>query len=211
MTNTDANGTVGGARSLWPSATRCMEVQTSGTEAVSEAREVIRCVHCSLVQFRTHNNLCRRCWAALDVPVIAPATEEPVDYSREESLPDVAGAIRSLRRKFGLSQRELAQRMRVPRTYVSKIENDKATPTIASLERLAEAMATSVADILTCTGNGGAGVPSVAQRPDPEALRVLLSDSFVQQVAPYVAHLGTGQMNRVLGQLRTLAAARARH
>lgn len=210
MTNTDANGTVGGARSLWPSATRCMEVQTSGTEAVSEAREVIRCVHCSLVQFRTHNNLCRRCWAALDVPVIAPATEEPVDYSREESLPDVAGAIRSLRRKFGLSQRELAQRMRVPRTYVSKIENDKATPTIASLERLAEAMATSVADILTCTGNGGEGVPNVARRPSTEALRALLSDTFVQQVAPYVGQLGASQMNRVLGQLRTLAAARAR-
>lgn len=188
-----------------------MEVQTSGNDSVSEAREVLRCVHCSLVQFRTHNNLCRRCWAALDVPIIPQPSEEPIDYSQEESLPDVAGAIRSLRRKFGLSQRELAQRMHVPRTYVSKIENDKATPTIASLERLAEAMATSVADILTCTGNGGAGVPSVAKRTDPEQVRALLSDDFVQQVAPYVAHLGTGQMNRVLVHLRTVAAARARH
>lgn len=187
-----------------------MEIQTGGTD-VPAAREVLRCLHCNLVQFRTHNNLCRRCWAALDVPLIPPPSEEPLEYVQEENLPDVAGAIRSLRRKFGLSQRELAQRMRVPRTYVSKIENDKATPTIASLERLAEAMATSVADILTCTGNGGAGLAPAPPRVDPEQLRDLMSDEFVQQVAPYVAHLGAGQMNRVLVQLRTLAAARARH
>ncbi|PYY02053.1 MAG: transcriptional regulator, partial [Acidobacteria bacterium] len=41
----------------------------------------------------------------------------------------IALAIRSLRRRSGLSQRQLAGRMQVPRTYVSKIENEKATPT----------------------------------------------------------------------------------
>lgn len=188
-----------------------MEVQTSGTNATTEAREVLRCTHCNLVQFRTHNNLCRRCWAALDVPALPQPAQDLPGFSSEEDLPDVAGAIRAMRRKFGISQRELALRMRVPRTYVSKIENDKATPTIASLERLAQAMATSVADILTCTGNGGAGLAAKPPRLDTRELRELLDDSFVQQVAPLVAHLGLAQMNRVLVQLRTLAAAHARH
>ncbi len=49
----------------------------------------------------------------------------------------VAAAIRSLRIRAGLSQRQLALRMSVPRTYVSKIENEKACPTLGSLERLA--------------------------------------------------------------------------
>lgn len=188
-----------------------MEVQTSGPNATTEAREVLRCTHCNLVQFRTHNNLCRRCWAALDIPALPQPAQDLPSFSSEEDLPDVAGAIRAMRRKFGISQRELALRMRVPRTYVSKIENDKATPTIASLERLAQAMATSVADILTCTGNGGAGLTAKPPRLDTRELRELLGDSFVQQVAPLVPHLGLAQMNRVLVQLRTLAAAHARH
>jgi len=52
----------------------------------------------------------------------------------------LAQSIRSLRLRNGLSQRQLALRMSVPRTYVSKIENEKATPTLSSLERLARAL-----------------------------------------------------------------------
>ena len=37
----------------------------------------------------------------------------------------LAHSIRSLRLRSGLSQRQLALRMSVPRTYVSKIENEK--------------------------------------------------------------------------------------
>ena len=53
---------------------------------------------------------------------------------------NLATSIRSLRLRNGLSQRQLAGRMAVPRTYVSKIENEKATPTLSSLERLARAL-----------------------------------------------------------------------
>jgi transcriptional regulator with XRE-family HTH domain len=56
----------------------------------------------------------------------------------------LAHSIRSLRLRNGLSQRQLALRMSVPRTYVSKIENEKATPTLSSLERLARALEVSV-------------------------------------------------------------------
>src|SRR5205823_13634638 len=36
------------------------------TLAPVDSREVVRCDHCLLVQFRTSNDLCRRCHASLD-------------------------------------------------------------------------------------------------------------------------------------------------
>jgi transcriptional regulator with XRE-family HTH domain len=62
---------------------------------------------------------------------------------------NLATSIRSLRLRNGLSQRQLAGRMSVPRTYVSKIENEKATPTLSSLERLARALEVTVPDLLS--------------------------------------------------------------
>ena len=62
---------------------------------------------------------------------------------------NLATSIRSLRLRSGLSQRQLAARMSVPRTYVSKIENEKATPTLSSLERLARALEVTVPDLLS--------------------------------------------------------------
>src|SRR5258708_14262345 len=47
----------------------------------------------------------------------------------------VAGQVREIRRARNLSQRQLAGRMQVPRTYISKIENGKAMPTLSSLAR----------------------------------------------------------------------------
>ena len=61
----------------------------------------------------------------------------------------LAHSIRSLRLRNGLSQRQLALRMSVPRTYVSKIENEKATPTLSSLERLARALEVAVPELLS--------------------------------------------------------------
>ena len=65
--------------------------------------------------------------------------------SRAVAYPNLSGAASHV----GLSQRQLALRMSVPRTYVSKIENEKATPTLSSLERLARALEVSVPDLLS--------------------------------------------------------------
>ena len=58
--------------------------------------------------------------------MVAPEITPAIDSN--SSLPhiQIALAIRSLRHRSGLSQRQLAGRMQVPRTYVSKIENEKA-------------------------------------------------------------------------------------
>jgi transcriptional regulator with XRE-family HTH domain len=106
---------------------------------------------------------------------------------------NLAHSIRSLRLRGGMSQRQLATRMSVPRTYVSKIENEKATPTLSSLERLARALEVSVPMLLS----GG-------ERSRQEEIRELSEDSFVSEVMPYLSQLNGMQMSSILAQVRDL-------
>jgi transcriptional regulator with XRE-family HTH domain len=106
---------------------------------------------------------------------------------------NLATSIRSLRLRNGLSQRQLASRMAVPRTYVSKIENEKATPTLSSLERLARALEVTVPDLLS----GG-------ERNRQEEIRELMQDQFIADLLPFVAQLNGMQMSSVLAQVRDL-------
>jgi transcriptional regulator with XRE-family HTH domain len=48
--------------------------------------------------------------------------------------------VREIRKVQALSQRELAGRLNVPRTYLSKVETCKVLPTIGTLYRLAGAL-----------------------------------------------------------------------
>jgi transcriptional regulator with XRE-family HTH domain len=118
---------------------------------------------------------------------------EPVSSSRSEV--QVAIAIRSLRQRSGLSQRQLALRMGVPRTYVSKIENEKATPTLSSLARLADALMVSVPDLLNaCT-------------PSRESeINELLGDPFIAEMATFTKQLDAMQRTSVLAQIRDMVA-----
>jgi transcriptional regulator with XRE-family HTH domain len=170
------------------------------TLAPVDSREVVRCDHCSLVQFRTTNSLCRRCHLSLDEDEAELAALTPVSDAPPENLPangrghlNLAHSIRSLRLRNGMSQRQLALRMAVPRTYVSKIENEKATPTLSSLERLARALEVSVPILLS----GG-------ERDRQEEVRELMDDSFVSEVLPYVSQLNGMQMSSILAQVRDL-------
>ena len=76
--------------------------------------------------------------------VMAPIAPVAPMHGNGRSHLQLASSIRSLRLRIGLSQRQLAMRMNVPRTYVSKIENEKATPTLSSLERLARALEVTI-------------------------------------------------------------------
>jgi transcriptional regulator with XRE-family HTH domain len=168
------------------------------TLAPVDSREVVRCDECRLVQFRTTNNLCRRCKTSLDeLPEVA-IMHPPISTAIAEPMPSrqlpVAAAIRSFRVRAGLSQRQLAMRMCVPRTYVSKIENEKACPTLGSLERLAGALHVRVRDLLT-TG-----------RTTEDEIRELSQDEFIAELMPYMRKLSGVQWMSVLNQVRELTA-----
>jgi len=168
------------------------------TLAPVDSREVVRCDHCHLVQFRTVNNLCRKCRTSLDedepepIVIAQPPPLEPVNGNHSHL--QVATAIRMFRQKSGLSQRQLALRMQVPRTYVSKIENEKAMPTLSSLQRLAAALEVSMADLVKGSN------PSLE-----DEIADLMQDEFIAQVMPYLKQLDNMQRSSLLSQVRELS------
>src|SRR6059058_2371789 len=169
------------------------------TLAPVDSREVIRCDRCLLVQFRTSNNLCRRCHGSLDedepeVVCTPPPPQILPMHGNGRGHLNLAASIRSLRLRNGLSQRQLALRMSVPRTYVSKIENEKATPTLSSLERLAKALEVPVTELIT---GGMAGREA--------ELRELTEDTFVSELIPFLGKLNGMQWQSVLSQMRDLS------
>ena len=199
LTVADGNGRV--AVSSTDARSGISQPSMATTLAPVENREVVRCDNptCRLVQFKTANNLCRRCRASLDEdepePILTPSVPLAAAEESSSSEVQVAKAIRSLRQRCGLSQRQLAMRMGVPRTYVSKIENEKATPTLSSLERLARALEVSVPDLLRECG------PS---REDD--LRQMMTDPFIVELMEFTSKLNAMQLSSVLAQVRDMIA-----
>lgn len=169
--------------------------------ATVEAREVLRCDHCSLVQFRTSNSMCRRCHKPLEIEEpepLQPQLVPPSTGSEDEGI-DVARAVRDIRLARNLSQRQLAARMNVPRTYISKIENSKAMPTLSSLERLANALEVNICVLLR----------DARSRRHAE-VQAVMADSFLAEIASLVSSLDGFQRAMFLNQVRELASGRVR-
>ena len=166
-------------------------------------REVLRCDHCKLVQFRSATATCRRCKKSLipDIPqprAVAAVAAEPGAPEGQGSI-QVATAVRDLRRVRNLSQRQLAGRMGVPRTYISKIENGKAMPTLSSLDRLARALQVDISALLR---------DAPKRHQDETAL--LTADPFLAEIAKYAPHLTTTQKSIFVNHVRELAQGHAR-
>jgi transcriptional regulator with XRE-family HTH domain len=168
-------------------------------------REVIRCEHCLLVQYRTSNSLCRRCHKSLDMPELAPAPSpmpvvcgKPVAPEAEAGL-QVAAQVKEIRRARHLSQRQLASRMQVPRTYISKIENGKAIPTLGSLERLADALEVDVCQLVR---------DSRSRRE--EEVTAIFADPFLAEVAQLLPRLDSLQRTLFFGAVRDKASGQRR-
>jgi len=132
-------------------------------------------------------------------PVLAPAASSPGPVEEEESGLQVARAVRDARRGRNLSQRQLAGRMQVPRTYISKIENGKAMPTLNSLERLATALEVDMCNLLH----------DARSRQGDEAASVL-ADPFLAEIAPLISKLDALQRQLFMNQVREMALGRRR-
>ncbi|HTA87506.1 MAG TPA: helix-turn-helix transcriptional regulator [Silvibacterium sp.] len=171
--------------------------------ATVEAREVLRCEHCSLVQFRTANSLCRRCHKPLEIEAPEPQLPQLVVASVSSAANgdeiNVARAVRDIRHARGLSQRQLAGRMQVPRTYISKIENAKAMPTLSSLERLATALEVDICALLR----------DARSRAQAETMAIM-SDPFLAEIAVLTSQLDSFQRSMFLNHVREMASGRRR-
>jgi transcriptional regulator with XRE-family HTH domain len=168
-----------------------------------EAREVLRCDHCSLVQFLTSTAMCRRCHKTLKqeepvLPMGLVSSNGTVEAVEEDGI-RVDRAVREARRMRHLSQRQLAGRMQVPRTYISKIENGKATPTLSSLERLATALELTICDLLR---------DSHSRRQEETV--AIFADPFMAEIIPCLGELDAFQRSIILNHARDLATGRRR-
>jgi len=183
-----------------------MEVQPQAVSTECEVpvqREVLRCESCKLVQFRTASDACRRCKKSLlpEPPKVQPTialVAAIVPEAKNDTL-QVATAVRDLRHVRNLSQRQLAARMGVPRTYISKIENGKAMPTLSSLDRLARALQVDISALLRDANT---------RHHDESA--VLMTDPFLAEIAKFTAHLTSTQKSIFLNHVRELAQGRTR-
>lgn len=186
-----------------PVAVPAPQPQAVAEGDVSTQREVVRCEHCKLNQYRTAADSCRRCKKSLlpEQPKLQPqlaVAAEPEPAAERDGL-QVAAAVRDLRRVRNLSQRQLAGRMNVPRTYISKIENGKAMPTLSSLDRLARALQVDISALLR---------DAPTRHKDETA--VLIADPFLAEIAKYAAHLNATQKSIFLNHVREIAQGRMR-
>lgn len=110
---------------------------------------MVRCGGCLLNQFRTANDLCRKCGERLTLPVVElgegeELLEPQVHRVRRPRGPGIAAQMAQViflqRSQMNITQSMLGVRIGVPRTYVSKLENGGAMPSLNSLKRIADGL-----------------------------------------------------------------------
>ena len=204
MVHMSESSTHRGAKKRPGESALALRTRPMATTLVSvETREVVRCDYCSLVQYRTTNSLCRKCRRPLDVeepvrPVLQLVPHPSAPPSAEAGL-QVAGQVRDIRKARHLSQRQLAGRMQVPRTYISKIENGKAIPTLGSLERLAAALEVDISQLVRDS-----------RSVRDEEVAAIFADPFLAEIAALLPHLEPMHRTLFQGAVRDAALGRRR-
>jgi transcriptional regulator with XRE-family HTH domain len=110
---------------------------------------------------------------------------------RSEAVQIVGKRVREIRKLQALSQRDLAHRMNVPRTYLSKVETCKVVPTVGTLCRIASALSVDMHHLLYSR----------------EFLE-LTQDEFLEEIAPLVPSLTPPQRAVILRAARDAAFRR---
>jgi transcriptional regulator with XRE-family HTH domain len=87
--------------------------------------------------------------------------------------------------------------MNLPRTYVSKTENLKATPTLRTFERLARALETDIPTLL----NGG-------ERSRQQEVEELMRDEFISKLAQHLPRLTEPQRRAITVQIHNMTLRR---
>ncbi len=164
-------------------------------------REVIRCKACGLVQYRTTNDVCRRCLRMLppkvEFLIPPPVSQElPGDdrqlfekWPNRETVENIGQRIRQLRESRGMTQSQLQARSRVSRSYLSRIESGQMTPSLGTLEKISEALGVGLNRFFVPETNGEA----------------LLEDPFIQGLRPFLRQLDWEQWQSILKRLAAIS------
>lgn len=163
-------------------------------------REVIRCKVCGLVQYRTRTGNCRRCLRLLPPKVDflippPPPQDLPGDdrqlfenWPNRETVENIGQRIRQLRESRGMTQSQLQARSRVSRSYLSRIESSQMTPSLGTLEKIAEALGVGLNRFFVPESDGEA----------------LMEDPFIQGLRPFLRQLDWAQWQSILKRLQAI-------
>jgi transcriptional regulator with XRE-family HTH domain len=172
-----------------------------GPVKMESDRDVIRCMTCGMVQYRTRNGNCRRCLHLLtpkvEFLIPPPETQElpgddrqPLEkWPNRETVENIGQRIRQLRESRGMTQSQLQARSLVSRSYLSRIESGQMTPSIGTLEKLSEALGIGLNRFFVPELNGEA----------------LLEDPFIQGLRPFLRQLDWAQWQSILKRLAAIS------
>jgi transcriptional regulator with XRE-family HTH domain len=171
------------------------------TEEIEMDREVVRCDVCGLVQYRTKTGNCRRCLRALPAPIeahVAPVVPEELpgeerqlfeNWPNRETVENIGVRIRQLREARGMTQSQLQARSGVSRSYLSRIESGQMTPSLGTLEKIAESLGVGLNRFF---------IPATKSE-------ALLEDPFIQGVRPFLRQLDYAQWQSILKRLQAIS------
>ena len=192
-----------------PSINASKNLESGFPQASLPPREVVRCQSCSLVQFRTMSDLCRRCHKQLS-PKLEPdlsgtttaeisdnpsgpwmegSSDVPGSFASQtqpDPEPQIGRAVKRLRRSQGVSQGELGRRVGLRRTYLSRVENDHVMPGPRIVFQIARALGVEIGDLFRPqperASNG-----AVLREPPCARLVALFSELEPRQMAEIVS------------------------
>ena len=174
--------------------------ENKGPVKIESDRDVIRCITCGMVQYRTRNGNCRRCLHLLtpkvEFLIPPPETQELPGEDRQlfekwpnrEMVENIGQRIRQLRESRGMTQSRLQACSRVSRSYLSRIESGQMTPSIGTLEKISEALGIGLNRFFVLETNGEA----------------LVEDPFIQGLRPYLRQLDWAQWQSILKRLAAI-------
>ena len=176
----------------------------SDNEGIEETtgldREVIRCQVCGLVQYRTRTGDCRRCLRLLPPKVTfvipTPPQDLPGDdrqlfesWPNRDTVENIGQRIRQLRESRSMTQSQLQARSRVSRSYLSRIESGQMTPSLGTLEKIAEALGVGLNRFFVPETNG----------------ETVLEDPFIQGLRPFLRQLDSTKWQGILKRLQAIS------
>lgn len=152
------------------------------------------------MQYRTKTDNCRRCVRLLPsrvtfvIPTPSPQeaareTQAGEDWPNRETVENIGQRIRQLRESRGMTQSQLQAKSRVSRSYLSRIESGQMTPSLGTLEKIAEALGVGLNRFFVPESTG----------------QTLLEDPFIQGLRPFLRQLDWAQWQGILKRLQAIS------
>jgi len=111
------------------------------------------------------------------------------DWPNRETVENIGQRIRQLRESRAMTQSQLQARSRVSRSYLSRIESGQMTPSLGTLEKIAEALGVGLNRFFVPESTG----------------QTLLEDPFIQGLRPFLRQLDWAQWQSILKRLQAIS------